>query len=104
MFVFSTSSVVLYAVFSSLAGLAVLGLLLLRATPSLSSRGTAAAAASKGGEEQPLSLLETVRILGERRFRLLLPAMMYSGLSASFITAFYTSYIGAQWVGSTLIV
>ena len=75
----------------------MLGLLLLRPTPSLSPSH------SKAGVER-LNLLETVRILFERRFRLLLPAMCYSGFSASFNTALYTAYIGSDWVGLTLVV
>lgn len=86
----------LYAVFSTLAGLAVLGLLVIRPTPSLSPSHSRAAV-------EPLNLLETVRILFERRFRLLLPAMCYSGFSASFITVLYTAYIGTQWVGLTMV-
>ncbi len=90
----NASSTVLYIVFSCMAGASVLGLLLIRSTPSI---------APGRGKGEPLRLAETARIMVERRFRYLWPAMCYSGFSSSFFSIYYTAYIGAQWVGLALV-
>ena len=90
----STSSTVLYIVFSCMAGVSVLGLLLIRTTPSI---------AGGRGKGEPLRLAETARIMMERRFRYLWAAMCYSGFSSSFFSIYYTAYVGSQWVGLALV-
>ncbi len=93
----NTDSSVLYIIFSCMAGASVLGLLLIRTTPSI-------APGRMRSTVQPVRLTETARIMFERRFRYLWPAMCYSGFSSSFFSVYYTAYIGKEWVGLTLVV
>ena len=89
----NASEIRLYIIFSTLAVSSVLGMLLIRSTPSIA--------------RQPMSgfkVFETVKMLGDRRYRYLWPAIIYSGFSSAFFNVIYTGYIGSAWVGLVLVV
>jgi len=87
--------VLLYTIFSSIAGMGVLGLLFIRTTPSLKRQKTS---------EIRFNILETVKLLVFRRFLLLWPAVMYSGFSSAFFNAIFTAYMGSAFVGYSLVI
>jgi MFS family permease len=91
------SETVLYAVFSSLAVASVAGLFMIRTTPSIKSSG-------KQKKAEPFNLLETVKLIVDKKFLFLWPAIAYSGFTSAFYNVIYTDYIGKTWVGFALVV